>query len=150
MNMMKEFVKEKTSRLKEDFFAIDDDLGGRMKIAATPIRSSEVKKLISLGQGLRIIVGADDLNDLLVVWAGDSDSNIGAMHDTVADQFGMNLHYDKHVPLEMTSGGKLRITTTAQAQFDNAREVENVLDRNKEYQKIFGQKPVDMSKLDAW
>lgn len=149
METLREFILGKISKLQEDLFPMDGDefgTNGKIKVAASPLRPAEVKKMIAVGKGLRILVGAGILRDWMAVWVGDSDSNVGAMHDTIASQFGLAMNA-RHVPLEMTRSGKLRLTTTAQGMFDSKREVEDVLDRNKEFQSIFGGQRVDMSKL---
>jgi len=143
---MKSFILEKTIGLDEDLLPVNDDSGHKFRIAASPVRKHEVAEMIKLGQGLRILVGADDMKNLLLVWAGDGNSNIGAMHDTIGEQFGMSM-MDRHVPLEMTKAGRLQVTTTAQNRFDDAREVEDILDRNREFQKLFGQYPIDYSRI---
>lgn len=148
-NFMRQFITEKTLGIdvNEDFFSVDGDAGDRIKIIADEVRPHELKKLRAIGKGLRIIVGSGDMRGLCIVWAGDSNSNIGAMHDTVASQFGMNMHSEPHVPLEETPQGVLRVTTTAQSMFDGPREVEDVLDRNKQFRKVFGTGRIDMSRL---
>jgi hypothetical protein len=145
MTKMIDFVVEKINRLDEDLFDVDGDVG-RIKIAASPVQPHEVKKMIAQGKGLRILVGAGKMRDMLIVWVGDSDSNVGAMHETIADQFGMSM-MDRHVPLELTRAGKMRLTTTAIGIFDTPREVEDALDRNSEYKALFGSYKVDYQKL---
>lgn len=147
MSLMKQLILEKTKHLDEDKFTIDGDMNDRIKIEATPVNKATVKKMAEEGKGLRILVGADRVKDLLVIWVGDSDSNVGAMHDTVADQLGLDLYDERHVPLEMSPTGKLRLTVTAQDKFDDPREVYDVLDRNSEYKKVFGSLKIDMSTL---
>lgn len=151
MASMKKLIEEKTLglRMNEDFFTVDGDVG-RIKIISDEVRPNELKKLRAIGKGLRIIVGAGPMRELCIIWAGDSNSGIGAMHDTVASQFGMNMHSDGHVPLEETPNGQLRVTTTAQSTFDDPREIEDVLDRNKQFRKVFGNGRIDTSALDAW
>lgn len=149
-NLMNILVKEKTLGLKmnEDYFSVDGD-NGRIKVISDDIRRGELKKLRDIGAGLRILVGAGDKRDLCIVWAGDGNSNIGAIHDTIASQFMMDIR-DGHVPLEESPTGQLRVTTTAQGIFDDPREVEDVLDRNKQFRKAFGTQRVDMSALSDW
>lgn len=146
MTRMISFITEKLIPISEDLFNLDDDLGKRMKIAASPIQAHEIRKMVDQRKGLRILVGAGNLHDFMAVWIGDGDSGIGATHDSVADQLGMKL-YDRHVPLELTSSGKMQVTTTAQMIFDNPRQIEDILDRNKEYQTFFGDMRVDYRKL---
>lgn len=147
-NVFRAFVMEKTIHLCEDTFTVDGDMGDKIKISASPVKPFEVKNMMKQGKGLRILVGADNMKGMLVVWVGDSNSNVGAMHDTIADQLGMDLYTERHVPLEMTQQGRLRVTTTAQSQFDDPRKIEDVLDRNKEFRKIFGNAPIDYSVVE--
>jgi hypothetical protein len=145
MTKMIDFVVEKINRLDEDLFDVDGDVG-RLKLAASPVQPHEVKKMIAQGKGLRLLVGAGKMRNFLAVWVGDSDSDVGAMHETVASQFGLSLN-DRHVPLELTKAGRMAITTTAQGVFDSPREAEDVLDRNSEYKALFGSYKVDYQKL---
>lgn len=149
---MKQFITEKTLGLKmnEDFFTVDGDDGTRIKIISDEVRPHELKKLRAIGKGLRIIVGAGSMRGMCIIWAGDSNSDIGAMHNTVASQFGMNMHSDGHVPLEELPNGQLRVTTTAQSVFDDERQIEDVLDRNAQFRKVFGNGRVDASALSDW
>lgn len=149
MTNMLGFLLEKTIHLTEDTFRVKGEDGDNITISASPVKKGEVNEMLSLGHGIRILVGADNMKGMLVVWVGDSDSNLGALHDTIAGHLGMNLYDERHVTLEVTSRGVLRVTTTAQGQFDDPREVEDVLDRNREYQKIFGGQRVDYSVLEG-
>lgn len=149
---LKKFIAEKIAELSEDIHPVDGDDGGKIKVAGSPVAPHEVKKMIAQGKGLRILVGAGKFRNVLLVWVGDGNSNVGAMHDTVAQQFGMSMHGQRHVPLEMTPQGKLRVTTTTQeTALEGKRDIEDVLDRNAEYRSIFGTAKVDYSALtDAW
>jgi len=145
MTKMIDFIAGKLTPLTEDIFSLDGDMGP-IKVSASPVQQHEVKKMIARGKGLRILVGSGKFRDMLVVWVGDSESNVGAIHETVAEQFGMSM-IDRHVPLELTVSGQMRLTTTAVGIFDTPREVEDVLDRNKEYRAIFGSYHVNYRNL---
>ena len=147
---MKQFVNEKLNKLRlvdleEDLFTVNGDINP-IKIAASPIRKSEVRKMFEQGHGIRILVGTGDMSNFMAVWIGDSNSNKGAMHDTIADQLGITGVY---VPLEKSAAGRLEITTTGKGFFDSPRDAEDLLDRNSEYRKIFGDEKVDYSKLET-
>jgi hypothetical protein len=153
MTLMKSFITELIEDLTsddifEDLFKVDGDMQG-IKIAASPINKLEVRQMIEQGHGIRILVGMDDMNDFMAVWVGESNSNTnqGAMHETIANQLGITGAY---VPLERTIGGKLQITTTGQSFFDDSRVAEDALDRNREYRKVFSGQSVDYSKIGGW
>lgn len=152
MKLMEAFVAEKVTPLAEDRMTVDGDLYDEVTLEVSPVNKRVVQRMMQRGEGLRILVGAGDLNSELMVWAGDGDSNIpdGATHDTVGSQFGMSVEHDGHVSLEMTKDGRLQVTTTNQRVFDDPRQIEDVLDRNREFQKVFGGLKVDMSKLSSW
>ena len=151
VNPFRAFIRAKTGEgiLCEDMFTLDGDLGDKVPVAASRVSASEVKRLIAQGKGLRMLVSNKPNGIRLIVWAGDSNSDIGAMHDTIADQAGMDVTYGKDVPLELSPSGNLRLTSTATGQFDDPREVEDLLDRNPEFQKLFGNYRIDYSVLES-
>lgn len=149
MSKLMDFVVGKLQPLTEDVFQVEGDEGPRntkIDVEASPVRPGMVKKMIAQGKGLRILVGAGPHKDFLAVWVGDGSSNVGAIHETVAGQFGLSMA-NMHVPLELTRNGQMRITTTAAGIFDTPREAENMLARNREYQSIFGSYRVDYRAL---
>jgi len=153
MSIMKTFVDEQLSKIAivdifEEIFTAQGD-EQPIKIAASPVNRREVQKMVEMGFGLRILVGMDDLKDFMAVWVGDSNSNTteGAMHETIASQFGITGPY---VPLEKTTVGKIQVTTTGQRFFDDPRQAEDALDRNVEFNKVFGGQSVDYSNVGGW
>ena len=148
MSLMKKLVEEKTAHLYEEIHDVEGDMGdGRyIEVESTPVSRARIKRQIAQGEGLRILVGAGSHRNFLAVWAGDGDSNIGAIHETVADYYDMDI-YDGHVPLEMTRDGKLHVTTTVKGLFDDPRDIEDALDRNAEFRKVFGTGRVNMSRV---
>ena len=98
----------------------------------------------SLGKIFLVMVGADEFSDTLIVWVNAPDIT----HLDMAEQFGMSLYDSRDVPLEMSPSGEMRVTISIEStQLDSPRAVEDVLDRNQKYQRLFSDKPIDYSEL---
>ena len=139
--------KMKKDAVSEDILSLHGDMYEDIDVAATPISNFEVKNLAKLGKGLRIIVSLDPDKKIVLVWAGDSVSHIGAIHATIADQFDI----DRYVPLELSaSTDNLHVTITATEFFDEPRDVEDALDRNSEFQRLFGSYTIDYSVMSEF
>jgi len=140
-------TKRKNNVIVEDVLSLQGDMYEKIHVAATPISKAEIRNLEKIGKGLRILVSLDPDKKIMLVWAGDTESDIGAMHSTIADQFAI----DKYVPLELSSNSdKLRITITATGFFDEPREVEDALDRNREFQRLFGNYALDYTSMEEF
>lgn len=151
---MRDLIQEKLSRvtgreISERFIELEGDDGLDVKVAVNPT-TREIDALMSLGHGLRLIVGADDLSDQMLAWAGSGDGGamIGAMHEGIGDQYGLSLIGTRHVPLSMSPAGKMKVTlSVGDTDLSGPRDAEDVLDRNKWFRKRFGDIRVNYSAL---
>ena len=143
MTGMTELINEKLERLGEKIVQVTGEFGNTTRVAHNP-GPLEINSLIKEDKGLRILVGADEFSDTLIVWVNAPDIT----HLDMAEQFGMSLYDSRDVPLEMSPSGEMRVTISIEStQLDSPRAVEDVLDRNQKYQRLFSDKPIDYSEL---
>ena len=158
MNIMEQFIVDRIQGkfLNERLIQMAGDMNGNLRVGENPT-TRELQSLADEGIGMRILVGAGDHQGMVLAWAGDGESggDNGAMHDTIADQVGMNMYDELHVPLTVGPKGNIMISITSSGQqFDEPRDVEDVLARNPHWNKMhtrfFNNSPIDLSRLQGF
>lgn len=143
MTGMTALINEKLEPLGEKITVVTGQFNSSARVAHNP-GPLEMNSMTKEGKSLRILVGADEFSDTLLVWVHNPD----IIHQDMAEHFGMTLYHSRHVPLEMAPNGDMKVTISIEStQLDSPLAVEDVLDRNRKYQRLFGSKKVDYSQL---